>query len=60
MPPASDGWPEAWYGPGKSATSHYPNEQEAAQLWYHDHAMGINRLNVLRRHGWVVYDPRLI
>jgi len=46
VPPASDGWPEAWYGPGKSATFSYPNEQEAAQLWYHDHAMGINRLNM--------------
>jgi len=45
VPSASDGWPEAWYGPGKSATFHYPNEQEATQLWYHDHAMGINRLN---------------
>jgi hypothetical protein len=25
---------------------HYPNEQDAAMLWYHDHAMGINRLNI--------------
>jgi spore coat protein A len=46
VPPDSDGWPEDWYAPGKSATSHYPNEQDAALLWYHDHAMGINRLNV--------------
>jgi spore coat protein A len=46
VPPASDGWPEAWYGPGKSATYRYPNEQDAALLWYHDHAMGINRLNI--------------
>jgi spore coat protein A len=46
VPPASDGWPEDWYAPGKSATYHYPNEQEAALLWYHDHAMGINRLNM--------------
>jgi spore coat protein A, manganese oxidase len=46
VPPASDGWPEDWYAPGKSATYHYPNEQEAALLWYHDHAMGINRLNI--------------
>ncbi len=46
VPSASDGWPESWYAPGKSATFHYPNEQEAAPLWYHDHAMGINRLNV--------------
>jgi spore coat protein A len=46
VPPESDGWPEAWYGPGKSATYRYPNNQEAALLWYHDHAMGINRLNM--------------
>ncbi len=46
VPPESDGWPEAWYPPGKSATYHYPNKQEAALLWYHDHAMGINRLNI--------------
>ena len=46
VPPEGDGYPEGWYAPGKSATYHYPNEQEAAMLWYHDHAMGINRLNI--------------
>ena len=46
VPPESDGWPEDWYAPGKSATYRYPNQQEAAMLWYHDHAMGINRLNI--------------
>jgi spore coat protein A len=25
---------------------HYPNKQDAAMLWYHDHAMGVNRLNI--------------
>ena len=45
-PPDSDGYPEHWYVPGKSATSHYPNRQEAAMLFYHDHTMGINRLNI--------------
>ncbi|MGA2741512.1 MAG: multicopper oxidase [Bryobacteraceae bacterium] len=44
-PPASDGYPEAWCLPGKSAVCYYPNRQEAAMLWYHDHTMGINRLN---------------
>lgn len=44
-PPASDGYPEDWYVPGKSAVCYYPNRQEAAMLWYHDHTMGINRLN---------------
>jgi spore coat protein A len=45
-PPSSDGYPEDWYPPGKSTTYFYPNRQEAATLWYHDHAMGINRLNI--------------
>jgi spore coat protein A len=47
VPAASDGYPEDWYVPGKSATYHYPNKQEAALLWYHDHTMGINRLNTM-------------
>jgi spore coat protein A, manganese oxidase len=46
VPPDSDGYPEDWYVPGKSLTYHYPIKQDAAMLWYHDHAMGINRLNV--------------
>jgi spore coat protein A len=45
-PPESDGYPESWYVPGKSAVYRYPNQQDAAMLWYHDHALGINRLNV--------------
>lgn len=45
-PPESDGYPESWFVKGKSALCHYPNRQEAAALWYHDHALGINRLNV--------------
>ncbi|HUA85261.1 MAG TPA: multicopper oxidase domain-containing protein [Bryobacteraceae bacterium] len=46
VPPESDGWPEGWYVPGGTATYRYPNQQESALLWYHDHAMGINRLNI--------------
>jgi spore coat protein A len=45
-PPDSDGYPEKWYVPGKSAICHYPNRQDATMLWYHDHTLGINRLNV--------------
>src|SRR5262249_49787007 len=45
-PPASDGYPENWFVPGKSALYHYPNQQDATLLWYHDHTLGINRLNV--------------
>ena len=44
-PPASDGYPEDWLAPGRSTVSHYPGQQDAATLWYHDHAMGIERLN---------------
>jgi spore coat protein A len=44
-PPESDGYPEAWLAPGQSFVAHYPNRQDAATLWYHDHAMGIERLN---------------
>ena len=46
VPPESDGYPEDWVVPGKSKVYHYPNQQDAAMLWYHDHAMGINRLNI--------------
>ena len=43
---ASDGLPEKWFVPGASAHYFYPNSQQAATLWYHDHALGITRLNV--------------
>jgi spore coat protein A len=46
VPADSDGYPEDWVTPGKSRLYHYPNQQDASTLWYHDHAMGINRLNV--------------
>jgi len=42
----SDGLPENWFTPGHSVVYRYPNQQEAATLWYHDHAGGITRLNV--------------
>ena len=44
-PAASDGYPEEWTLPGHSQTCHYPFLQHAATLFYHDHTMGINRLN---------------
>ena len=46
VPPQSDGYPENWYVPGKSVIAFYPNQQDAAMLWYHDHAMAITRLNI--------------
>ena len=51
--PEHDGYPEAWstadgkIGPACSPNpSQYPNEQPASTFWYHDHALGITRLNV--------------
>ena len=44
-PAASDGYPEDWTIPGQSQTCFYPAKQDAALLFYHDHTMGINRLN---------------
>jgi spore coat protein A, manganese oxidase len=58
---ASDGLPDAWYtqvggkggrGPAEVGSGYvkriytYDNDQEAAPIWYHDHALGITRLNV--------------
>jgi len=51
---ASDGLPEAWFTQDFAETGRYfvkeqylyDNTQEAATLWYHDHALGITRLNV--------------
>ncbi len=45
-PSSEDGYPEDWYVPGKSRVQNYPFQQDATALWYHDHAMGLNRLNV--------------
>jgi spore coat protein A, manganese oxidase len=52
--PDSDGYPEAWFTRDWSRTGpyfttkvyHYPNDQEATNLWYHDHSLGIVRLNI--------------
>lgn len=46
-PPEADGHPENSYRPGGSMTYRHPNGQDAAHLWYHDHAMGITRLNAV-------------
>jgi spore coat protein A len=45
VPPESDGFPEHWQTPGQTYRAVYPMKQDAATLWYHDHAMGIERLN---------------
>jgi FtsP/CotA-like multicopper oxidase with cupredoxin domain len=40
VPAASDGHPMDVIAPGGSFDYVYPNEQDAASLWYHDHAHG--------------------
>jgi len=48
VPPGSDGYPEDAFAPGEQSPVYtYPNIQPAATLWYHDHALGITRLNVM-------------
>jgi FtsP/CotA-like multicopper oxidase with cupredoxin domain len=62
VPSAVDGGPDAWFtsdgvfhgpayysrdaGSTNDAVARYPNTQEAAPLWFHDHALGLTRLNV--------------
>jgi FtsP/CotA-like multicopper oxidase with cupredoxin domain len=41
-----DGWTENGILSGQSLLFRYDNDQRAALLWYHDHAMGITRFNV--------------
>lgn len=53
-PSSTDGGPDAWWTPNfaqKGAgfvtdTYTYPNSQEAAMLWYHDHTLGATRTTV--------------
>ncbi len=42
VPAASDGHPMQLIEPGGSFTYTYPNGQDAATLWYHDHAHGLS------------------
>ncbi len=46
-PPDVDGYPEDTVLPGGLHSFEYPNiNQDASLLWYHDHALGITRINV--------------
>ncbi len=52
--PPFDGYPGAWFTAGEGITGpdfvksryHYVNEQEPTTLWYHDHTLGMTRMNV--------------
>jgi FtsP/CotA-like multicopper oxidase with cupredoxin domain len=45
--------------PADSAVYNYPNSQEAANIWFHDHVLGITRLNVYAglAGGYLLSDP---
>jgi spore coat protein A len=59
VPAAVDGHPEATFLPGNQVTYVYPNHQDASTLWFHDHALGITRLNVYMGLAglYLVRDP---
>jgi len=61
VPPEIDGSPDSWFTsdglhfghkyysaatPSNSVLYKYPNTQEAAPIWFHDHTLGATRLNV--------------
>jgi FtsP/CotA-like multicopper oxidase with cupredoxin domain len=74
VPPVSDGLPDDWFTPdpsarpngrggpaGNSLVDTYPNEQPATTLFYHDHTLGITRLNVMAMGAglYLLRDPRV-
>ncbi|MEU6843258.1 O-aminophenol oxidase PhsA [Streptomyces sp. NPDC046716] len=42
----NDGWADNAVGAGDAQLSEYPNDHQAVQWWYHDHAMNVTRWNV--------------
>jgi len=77
VPPVLDGGPDAWFTSDGAYQGHayytkagaaaneaiyrYPNTQEAAMIWFHDHVLGITRLNVYAgiAGGYPIIDPDL-
>jgi len=59
-PAPYDGWAENLFAPGQPAVFHYPMSQRAALLWYHDHVMGITKLDVYAGLAglWIVREGR--
>ncbi|WP_372666485.1 multicopper oxidase family protein [Amycolatopsis kentuckyensis] len=56
-PVASDGYPMDVIAPGQAYTYEYPNDQQGATLWYHDHVMGLESDHVYRGlHGFYLID----
>jgi spore coat protein A len=54
-----DGNPVEEERPGQSQVSVYENDQRAAMLWYHDHALGVTRFMVCSglAGAYVIRDP---
>ena len=59
-PAPYDGWAENLFAPGQHAVFHYPMDQRAALLWYHDHVMGVTRFTVYAGLAglWIVREGR--
>ncbi|MGZ6125888.1 MAG: multicopper oxidase family protein, partial [Myxococcales bacterium] len=75
VPPEIDGGPDSWFtsdgqfkghayytkaGAGANASIYrYPNSQQAAPIWFHDHTLGATRLNVFAglAGGYYIIDP---
>src|SRR5690349_17109630 len=60
VPAPYDGWTENLFAPGQDAVFHYPMDQRAALLWYHDHVMGVTRFDVYAGLAglWIIRDRR--
>jgi FtsP/CotA-like multicopper oxidase with cupredoxin domain len=57
VPQASDGHPMDTIAPGQSRTYDYPNNQQGATLWYHDHSHHLEAENVYKGlHGFYIID----
>jgi spore coat protein A len=77
VPPVIDGGPDQWFtsdgnyqgnafytkdgSSSNYAIYRYPNAQEAASLWFHDHTLGATRLNVYAglAGAYILTDPAL-
>jgi FtsP/CotA-like multicopper oxidase with cupredoxin domain len=59
-PAPYDGWAESLLAPGQHAVFHYPMDQRAALLWYHDHVMGVTKYGVYSGLAglWIIRNRR--
>jgi FtsP/CotA-like multicopper oxidase with cupredoxin domain len=59
-PAPYDGWAENLFAPGQDAVFHYPLDQRATLLWYHDHVMGVTKFSVYAGLAglWIIRDQR--